>query len=118
MFAGLRQLWRRHRLLVLAFALALAVSAFFLVRMVVFALHWADPAHQDQAIAAWMPLRYVARSWDVPPEVLGRALGMDPAPGRRRTVGDIAAARGVAPEVVAGRLRAAIADHRAEDGDE
>jgi len=93
---------------------ALSLTAFFLVRTVVFTLHWADPAHQEQTIEGWMPIRYVARSWRVPPEVLTEALDLAAADRPRLTVAEIAAERGESVEEIASSLRAAIADHRAD----
>lgn len=109
----LRQLWREHRLLLLAFLLALAVTVFFAIRMAVFWIYWADPAHRNQAIEAWMTPRYIAHSWDVPPPVVGAALGLEPDAGRM-TVGDVAARDGTNVEDLSRRIVAAILIHRAE----
>ena len=110
------RLWHRHRVLLGLFVLSLAVTAFFMVRTVVFVVHWSDPRNQDRAIEGWMPLRYVARSWHVPPEVLGEALGLEP--GARLTVSDIATARDSDVGTISAELRAAIAVWRAEHADD
>jgi hypothetical protein len=112
----LGRVWRQQRGLAIGFLVAVAVTLFFLVRTVTFAIYWADPARQDQGIEGWMPLRYVARSWDVPPEVLGEALGLAPQPGARLTVEAAARAEGRDVEAVAADLRAAIEAFRAADG--
>ncbi len=96
-----------------AFVVAAAFSVFFLIRTVVATVYWADPSHHEQAIEAWMPIRYVARSWDVPPEVLAEALDIDLESGRRWTVGEVAAQRQTSPEAVADALMAAIQGNRA-----
>ena len=70
---SITQLWRAHRGLFIVFVVALSLTSFFLVRTVIFTLHWANPAHQEQTIEGWMPIRYIARSWNVPPEVLAEA---------------------------------------------
>ncbi|WP_157966215.1 hypothetical protein [Oceanibium sediminis] len=107
---------RRHRLLVLAFLLAAAVTVFFGVRMTVRALYWSDPAHSDQAVAGWMTPRYVARSWDVPPEVIAEALGVPlERPRRPLTLEDIASAQGESVEAVAARVEAAIDAYRSAE---
>jgi hypothetical protein len=106
-------------MLLTGFVLATGLTIFFAIRMVLFTLHWSDPARQDQTIEAWMPLRYVARSWDVPVEVLSEAVGGDPETGVRRvTVADLAALSGRDVDAVAADLRAAIEAHRTEARDE
>ena len=77
------RLWREHRLVFLAFVAALALTALFTIRAAVFAVYWTDPAHRDQAIEGWMTPRYVAHSWDLPRDVVGEALGLDPGGGPR-----------------------------------
>ncbi len=118
MIAQARDLWRRHPVLVTGFLLAIGLTVFFAVRMVLFTIHWSDPARQNQAIEGWMPLRYVARSWDVPPEILGAAVERAPEAGSRITVAEIAAASGRSVDDVAADLRAAIDAQRAEVRDE
>lgn len=90
--------------------LALAIAAVFAVRLTIFTIYWADPAHRNQQIEGWMTPGYVARSWDVPPEVLRAALPPlpDARPGSHPTLARIAAAEGIAlPELIA-RLQATI----------
>ncbi|HDZ74839.1 MAG TPA: hypothetical protein ENH55_19115 [Aurantimonas coralicida] len=110
-------LWRAHRMLLIAFLVGLALTGFFLVRTVVSTVYWADPAHYEQTIEGWMPVRYVARSWDVPPKVLEEALDLRTEEGRRLTIAEIAAERGVSVDQIAGRLRTAIMTYR-ETGDD
>ena len=105
-------LWRSHRLPFIVFLVALSLTALFLVRTVVFTLHWADPTHQEQTIEGWMPIRYVARSWDVPPDVLAAALGMTAGERPGLTVADIADQREMSVEEIAAILQAVIADYR------
>jgi hypothetical protein len=95
------------------FALALLGTALFGLRATVSTLRWADPARQDQEIAGWMTPRYVARSWDVPPELVAAALGLQQdGTGRRATLQEIAEARGLPLAALVSALEAAIADHR------
>ncbi len=111
---NLAGLWRGHRLLVLAFAAALALTVLLAVRTLLFTLHWSDPARQDQAIAGWMTPRYVALSWDVPSEVVAGALELDrDGSGRRITLAELADGRGVPVADLAAALDRAIAAHRA-----
>ncbi|WP_163272580.1 hypothetical protein [Chelativorans alearense] len=109
--------WRAHRILFIGFALGLALTGLFLVRTVVFTLYWADPAHHEQAIEGWMPMRYVARSWDVPPEVLADALDVEIGSKRRLTVAEVAAESGSSIDEVAETLYASIRAYRSSSGD-
>jgi hypothetical protein len=105
---------RRPGWLQVAFALAVAATALFGVRLAVSTLHWADPARRDQPIEGWMTPRYVAMSWDLPREVVADALALAPdGTGRRQTLAEIAKARGEDVDVLAARLRAAIDAYRA-----
>jgi hypothetical protein len=112
----LRHLWNRHRILLAMFAVALALTAFFAVRMGVSTVHWSDPGNRDLAIEGWMPVRFVARSWNVPPEVLGDALAL--MPGARRTVSDIAEARNSDVATIRAEMTAAIIAWRAGQADD
>jgi hypothetical protein len=112
------RLWREHRVLLVAFVAAVLLAVFFGARAIWFAVYWADPAHRDQAPKGWMTPGYVARSWDVPREVMAEALGIDPEPGRHRTLADIARARGVTVEALAEEIADAVAGYRAGGGDE
>lgn len=108
----LRVLWRDNKLLVSAFVLAMAVMLFFAVRTAMFWLYWHDPAHRNQAIEPWMTPRYIAHSWDVPPPVVGDAMGLDPG-GPRITVTEVAVREGISVEDLVARVMAAIIAHRA-----
>lgn len=111
----LAKAWRRHRLLFAAFLLALALTLFFGTRALLFAIHWHDPAREDEEIAGWMTPRYVAHSWHVPPEVVADAIDLAPGEaGRRPTLDRIAAEKGIPVADLADRIEAAIARHRAQ----
>ncbi|SEW05592.1 hypothetical protein SAMN04488515_0844 [Cognatiyoonia koreensis] len=92
MIDRIKRLWAHHRLLLLGFCVALAALGFFGVRTLSATLYWMDPAHQDQPIAGWMTPRYVARSYQLPPEVLGDALFLVKGDGPRRVSLDVIAA--------------------------
>lgn len=107
----LRWYWTEHRIATLIFGAAVAVAVFFAVRLVAFWIYWADPSHRNVSPESWMTPGYVAMSWDVPREVVGAALGLEP--GRRQTLDDIAADRGVAVEVLLAELQVALDAYRA-----
>ena len=108
----LGQLWRDHRVAFLAFLTALAVTLFFAVRFVAFALYWSDPAHRNQVPEAWMTPGYVARSWHLPRGDLLRALDLPPTPGHPRSFAEIAAERGIPVATLLGEVAAAITELR------
>ena len=67
------------------------------------------------AIEGWMPLGYVARSWNVPRDVLRTAAGLGPEDTTRRNLDLIAQDRHVPlPQLIA-TIESAIAGWRAEN---
>lgn len=110
----LARLWRSHRGPLLAFAAAAAVTLFFAVRLILFAVYWSNPAHRDQHPAGWMTPGYVARSWHVPREELVGALGLTLEPGRPRTLAEIAATRGEPLDDLLGTVEKTVAALRDE----
>ena len=81
----MKHLWDQHRFAVSAFVIAIVCLGYFAFQTVSSAIYWMDPAHQDQDLAAWMTLRYVAQSYKPPANVLGPAFflvkGKNPASG-------------------------------------
>lgn len=114
--AAARQVWRRHRLLAAATALATFATLFFLVRFVVQIAYW--EAHREVPLQAWMTLGYVARSYQVDRDNLMLAVGVVPgAAGHPRiTLGELAAQRGEPFAGIEAELRAAIAAERQDAG--
>lgn len=112
MIARLKAAWTKAPWLVSGFALALALTAFFGVRMISSAVYWSDPRHTDQPIAGWMSPGYVAMSWRVPREVLADVLDLTPGSGRPPRLEDIAAARDVPLDTLTAEIEAAILRYR------
>ena len=110
---GLARLWRDHRLLVLAFCVAVLLGLGFGARSALYWAHWSDPASRDAKIEGWMTPRYVALSWGVDRAVVAGALGLDPGGGRRLTLDEIAQEKGVPLAEVEAALMAAILAARA-----
>ncbi len=96
----LRRLWHSNRIALIGFVIAALAVAFFAVRMLAFTIYFADPAHRLGPIMGWMTPGMVARTRHLPPEAVAEALGLDPAAPRRKTLGEIAAERGVPLEVL------------------
>lgn len=101
--------------LVAGFVGACLLVVVFAIRLTFGAWYWSS--HADQAIEGWMPVGYVARSWDVPRPVLAEAIGLAPGDAPRRSLSAIAAERGEPVEALIARLEAAIAAHRVGRGD-
>ena len=98
----------------MAFVVALCTLGFFGARSLAATIYWMDPAHQDQPLAGWMTPRYVARSYKLPPEVLGEALflvkGETP---RRISLEALAAENDTTLDALQSRIDAAAAEWRA-----
>lgn len=114
MTSGVRTLWKEHKLLLTAFALAVTVMVFFAVRTVIFWVYWADPAHREEPIAGWMTPRYVAHSWAVPAEIIRDALAV-PQDTKRVTIKALADMRGVQTEEIVRQIEAIIVEYRADE---
>ena len=105
-------LFRAHPVLTPAFLLAAALTLLFTIRTVVFTIYWSNPAHKNQQIEPWMTPRYVAYSWDLPPEAVARALGLPEPDGPgprlpRRSLQEISEQTGVPIAEMAARVEAA-----------
>lgn len=96
MWHRIKDLWTHNRKALVVFVAILALTGFFGVRAVKQYIYWSDPARQNQSLGEWMTPRYVARSYDIPPEVVKAAWGLDPdSPLRRASLETIAAEIGL-----------------------
>jgi hypothetical protein len=103
---------RWHQWLLLAvFLLAVLVTGLFAVRAVRRAAYWRT--HRDEPIRSWMSVRYVARSYRVPPPVLYEAIGVQPALHDRRPLREIAREQNRPVEALINELQDAIKGFRA-----
>jgi hypothetical protein len=94
-------------------ALALLAAGGFGLRLGLSWYHWSQPGAQDQPLQGWMPLGYVGRSWQVPPDVLQGAAEVQPGEGRR-TLQSIADARGIPLDSLIAEIETAIRVWRAQ----
>jgi hypothetical protein len=114
--SALGYLWHHHRPTLIGFALILVIALAFALRLALFTIYWSDPAHRNQPIKGWMTPGYVARSYDVDPDVIRALLTPQPevSTGTRPTLERIAEAEGIAlPDLIA-QIEAAINAVRAE----
>ena len=75
MIRFVKRLWNTAPIATVVLVVSLLVAGVFTTRAVAFWIYWNDPAHRAQAIEPWMTPKYVAHSWDVPPQVVRDALG-------------------------------------------
>lgn len=97
---------------VIAFILALAFTAFYSYRTYKRAEFWRE--HQNQPIAEWMRVGFVANSYRVPLPDLNKAVGLPPDARDRRPLGVIAEEQGRPFAELKSALEAAILDHRSK----
>lgn len=104
----IKQLWRTNRAALMAFVVASGTLGFFGFKTAAAWVYWNDPAHQQQQLAGWMTPRYVAQSYNLPPEELGPALFLPTGqPPRRTTLDRIAAENGLTLNQLQARIDAA-----------
>ena len=114
----LKHLRRTDWLVIGSFVIVLAFTLLFAVRTYRRAQFWGQ--HRDQPIAGWMRVGFVANSYEVPPSVLQRAIGLPPDTPDRRPLDKIAEDQGRPFDEVKADLERAIADfrtHRPRPGD-
>lgn len=109
----LKRLWRRAPMLTLVTGGAALLVLIFALRLSLAVWHW-SAAPTDPELAGWMTPRFVAHSWDVPPEVILQTLPIAPdGSGRRVTLEELAKAHDLPLARVFEALRLAITEHRA-----
>ena len=109
--ATLKRLWRTNRWLTISFVLTLTLALVFTIRAGVFFVYWQH--HEDEPVEGWMTVRYVAKSYRVPPRLLHEALGLPMTGPDRRPLIKIARERNQPLDVLTARIIAAIEAERA-----
>lgn len=104
--------WRRRPIITTAFLIATVFTIMFAVRSATMMIYWSDPDHRDQTIEGWMTPRYVARSWNLPADIMVGAIGGDQMPDPRRPLHEIAAEQGIALQELTTRITNAAATFR------
>jgi len=100
---------RGHPVIALTLGLALVLALGFALRLA----FGPSPHDRDPELAGWMPVGYVAQTWNIPREVLAEALGLEPGAAPRRSLRSLAEDRGETLESLLARIEAAITAHRA-----
>ncbi|WP_439154122.1 hypothetical protein [Yoonia sp.] len=94
--------------------LAVIGMVFFALRLTMATSVWHTPSGPQDPIAGWMTPRYVAKSWDVPPEIVSQALALEmDGSGRKVTLSELATEQDTDVATLIADLGAAIAAYRA-----
>lgn len=109
----LRFLLTRHPLPTAVLVVGLAGLGWFGARFVSELVYFSDPAHQEQTLAPWMSPYYVAKSWDLPREVIIREMQLEPD-HKQPTLADVVEHMGITLPELETRIRKAKAALEAE----
>ncbi len=116
--AFLKKIWAAAPFATVILILARTASLVFGVRTTVFWIKRPILAERFLPVAGWMTPRYIARSWQVPPHEIMRAIQAPmPPPDGPMSLAELAKFRGVDLEQVIAEVEAAIAKVKIERGD-
>jgi len=108
-----KYLWRHHRYLLIGFSIASLLTLGFLIKFAFSVAYWSN--NRDATIEPWMPIGYIARSYQVEREWLMLQTGLPSSEFRaRETIENTAKAAGISFEDMEARLLLAIEARRAE----
>lgn len=114
----MRAFVRHHWFPVAGFGLSVVLAVWFGLTFLAEAIYFNDQRHQDVLLKPWMTPRYVALSYDLPREVVLRALELDPeGPPQRLRIGQIARMNGITIEELTERLRDEAEEYRENSSD-
>jgi len=109
----LKYLWQKHRLLLVGFSVASLITLVFLTKFTLSLIYWST--HVDAPIETWMPVGYIARSYDVDRDWLMQQTGLtDGEFHARLSIKDAAVKAGISFEEMRARLLLAIQEQRGE----
>ncbi len=111
MIKKLRHLWQEHRLLLLGFVFVSLFTVMFLIRTIVDTVYFQN--NRDREIEPWMPIGYIAKTYDVPPEVLLQSAGISLDNAIRLRIQRVADETGIPYAQLVRQLMDAIDQHRA-----
>ena len=114
-----RKLWRRHRVLSIAFIAAAMLTLAFALKFLLAVQYWHNSGHRDLELKNWMTLGHVAMVYDIPVSTLAEALDLDPVDSRRMPLWKITRKRGETLEQLEDHIAETLDDHeKAEAGDD
>lgn len=104
-------IFRRHPLVLGVLVLSLCLALFFAGRFTLRAIYWSQ--HREAAVAGWMTVGYVGRSWGLDPREIDALAGLPLPEGKPLTLEEIARQRGVPVAEVIAAVETAVAALRA-----
>lgn len=104
----MKDLFRRHPLVMTVLAVSVVVTLFFGFRLVAGVVYWSQ--HREEPVRAWMTVGYVGKSWHLDPREIDRVAGLPLPQGRPLTLEEIARQRGVPVEEIIAKVEAAVAE--------
>ena len=107
----MKPFWKDHKILVVGFIAACALTMLLLVSLIADLVYW--PKHRNVEISGWMTIGYVAHSYDVEKELLSDALGIEADLRRHLTLKSIAQAQEISLPTLIDTLQTAIDAERA-----
>ncbi|MBV7409900.1 hypothetical protein [Maritimibacter sp. DP1N21-5] len=100
--------FRRHPVLFPLFLLALLAIVWFGVKSTQDMIGMKSRFSADPEVAGWMTPRYIARTWNIPPEVILESLDLTAEPRKRMTISEIALDKGLTTPDYAAEVEAAL----------
>ncbi len=100
--------FRRHPVLFPLFLVALLAVVWFGIKATQDLMAAKTRFSADPEIAGWMTPGYIARTWNIPPEVLLDTLSLTEQPRKRMTISEIALDKGLTPPDYAAEVEAAL----------
>lgn len=108
-----KYLWQNNRFLLIGFSIATLVTLAFLTKLTISLVFWSN--NRDAAIEPWMPIGYIARSYDVERDWLFSQAGLTKEQyGQRISIEDASTEVGIPYDEMRSRLLAAIETQRAQ----
>lgn len=106
--------WKSHRFLTMAFFAATLLSLVLALRLAFSIAFWSYHAYEPPT--AQMNIGYIAHSHGVPIPELKKSIGIGETERDRRTIGEIAAERGIDPQILLDAIEADLVRLKTEKG--
>lgn len=100
--------YRRHPVLFPLFLFALLAVFWFGLKTTQDMMGAKGRFSADPVVAGWMTLGYIARTWNIPQDVLIESLNLADTPRKRMTISEIALDKGMTPPDYAAEVEAAL----------
>lgn len=110
MIAKIKHLWREHKLLLVTFLIVSTFTLMFFARTIVGAAYF--KAHADRPIEPWMPIGFIAKTYQVPPDILLDAANIPEGQSIRLQIKRVAQETGVPYEQLVAQFMDAIRKQR------